>query len=134
MPRTLKAPPPAVAKRSRTEWDEFIRRRERLNEDRKRLDRESEFLAKEVAAMDGELVALVDAETSESSRCLQLKHFMLTVEWAPVSAMATAFAVLRAFTTEKGREAVDAIRDRLERKRRLEITWKTDPAHDAAAA
>ena len=134
MTRTIAKPASApLPRRSRTEWDAVIRRRETLNEERLRLNREADDLEKEVAAIDDELVQLIESETTEKSRVLGLANFILKIIWRAPSANAAAFAVLKRFTAEHGAEEVQRIKDSLPRKAKVDITWKTDPGVEAAA-
>lgn len=134
MTRTIKTPDVrGVPTRTRGEWDAFIRRREDLDAERKRLGRDAESIGKEVAAMDDELVALVEAETTDKLRVLNLRNFVLSILWPEPSAMAVAFAIVREYIAEKGKEARDRIAAQLPRRKRLEITWRSDPANETAA-
>jgi hypothetical protein len=122
---TLRQPAAAkVPKRTRTEWDEFIRRRETLNEERKRLDRESSALAKTVGEMDAELEAWLDAETAgQPEQQLTMKSFILSFVWQAPSAMAMAFKAFGKLTS--GEKA--AIKSECGEKRKLAIQWRDAP-------
>lgn len=133
MESTLRIPVSAkFNKRPRGEWDTLIRRRETLNEERKRLDRESDAMAKDVAELDAELLAFVESETAgEKQQRVTLKSFILSILWQKPSAMAVAFkAYGRLSKDDKAALAVEC-----GERQKLDIQWRdAPPPADAAAA
>lgn len=123
MAKTLRKPAPP-AKRTRADWDEIIRRRESLNADRKRLDRESADIKKQVDELDEQIVAFVEDETEgEKEQKLTLKGFILSIVWQKPAAITVAFKAYARLTKDEKTELAAEIGD----KKKLDIHWREAP-------
>jgi len=124
---SLKQPDQAPPKRSRTEWDAYLRRREDLDEERKRLGRDAAALGKLIGEMDRELMALVDAEAG-SERSITLKHFRLSIVQVKKSV-----SWLTEFTKRLGKELAEELKDNVGTRDSLVIESREKPPAANAA-
>jgi hypothetical protein len=128
MTTTLRKPDAAPPKRSRTEWDEIVRSRQELDEERKRLNRQADAIAKQVAEIDLNIMALVDAECG-TDRSITLKHFRLSI----VQVKRTV-SWLSEFTKRLGRDLVEELKASAGTRDQLVIESRERPPATAKAA
>lgn len=119
MDSTLRQPVAArLPRRTNAEWDAVVRGREVLDEQRKRLQREADALAREIARIDAELELFLESKTEgQKEHVFALPHFVLSFVWKPASAMAVAFAALRRLAADEKRQ----LESSLPPSRKLEI-------------
>jgi len=128
MAKTLKKPA-AAAKLTRADWDEIIRQRESLDANRKRLDRESAEIKKQVDELDEQLIAFVEAEAGDiKAQQVTLKSFILSIVWQKPAAITVAFKAYKRLTTDEKAELAAEVGD----KKKLYIHWREAPPAEAA--
>lgn len=119
-------PPPKL---TRTELDELVRRRETLDEERKRLGREAAELTKQVGAIDKDLKAIVDAERKGPERTITLKNFVLSIVQ-----VAKSVAWKSEFTKLAGDERVQELEAAAGTRDQFEIHWRAGPSSAPSAS
>lgn len=126
---TLKKPVPPP-RRSRAEWDEVIRRRETLDAERRRLNREADDLKKQVDELDADLLAFVESQADgQREQRVTLKSFILSIVWQKPAAMAVAFKAYGRLSREEKSALAAEVGD----KKKLDIQWRDERPPAAAA-
>jgi hypothetical protein len=128
---TLKKPA-AAPRRSRGEWDELIRLRESLNDQRLAAGREAERLKGQVDELDAELMAFVEREAAaEREQRVTLKSFILSIVWVKPAAISLAFKAYGKLSKDEKAELAEEVGE----KKKLDIQWRDErPGTPAAAA